>query len=104
MGCPTLRIRIKRDRLAIIFLYRPESLCQTRRMTFGPGRGSDTRTGFCAELPADTIRSGRLRDVYAYRSEEHTSELQSLMRISYAVFCLTNETISDTITELTTYQ
>src|SRR3546814_4419484 len=25
---------------------------------------------------------------WAYRSEEHTSELQSLMRISYAVFCL----------------
>src|SRR3546814_9721100 len=25
---------------------------------------------------------------YARRSEEHTSELQSLMRISYAVFCL----------------
>src|SRR3546814_4448578 len=27
-------------------------------------------------------------DLYAARSEEHTSELQSLMRISYAVFCL----------------
>src|SRR3546814_1565172 len=27
-------------------------------------------------------------DVGAHRSEEHTSELQSLMRISYAVFCL----------------
>src|SRR3546814_4640394 len=26
-----------------------------------------------------------------YRSEEHTSELQSLMRISYAVFCLKNK-------------
>src|SRR3546814_2629754 len=26
--------------------------------------------------------------LYARRSEEHTSELQSLMRISYAVFCL----------------
>src|SRR3546814_5222407 len=25
---------------------------------------------------------------FAFRSEEHTSELQSLMRISYAVFCL----------------
>src|SRR3546814_11605679 len=25
---------------------------------------------------------------YSHRSEEHTSELQSLMRISYAVFCL----------------
>src|SRR3546814_4798011 len=27
-----------------------------------------------------------------YRSEEHTSELQSLMRISYAVFCLKKQT------------
>src|SRR3546814_3767603 len=26
--------------------------------------------------------------IISYRSEEHTSELQSLMRISYAVFCL----------------
>src|SRR3546814_8274107 len=33
-------------------------------------------------------------NVAAYRSEEHTSELQSLMRISYAVFCvkITNTT------------
>src|SRR3546814_10361519 len=30
-------------------------------------------------------------DVGARRSEEHTSELQSLMRISYAVFCLTTK-------------
>src|SRR3546814_10271830 len=30
----------------------------------------------------------RERGNSAYRSEEHTSELQSLMRISYAVFCL----------------
>src|SRR3546814_10705744 len=29
-----------------------------------------------------------LAEAYAQRSEEHTSELQSLMRISYAVFCL----------------
>src|SRR3546814_13677900 len=29
-----------------------------------------------------------------YRSEEHTSELQSLMRISYAVFCLKKKTKS----------
>src|SRR3546814_10890261 len=27
-----------------------------------------------------------------FRSEEHTSELKSLMRISYAVFCLTKQT------------
>src|SRR3546814_2568831 len=31
---------------------------------------------------------GRLLLVVERRSEEHTSELQSLMRISYAVFCL----------------
>src|SRR3546814_5677639 len=30
----------------------------------------------------------------AARSEEHTSELQSLMRISYDVFCLTKQTVS----------
>src|SRR3546814_7756859 len=30
------------------------------------------------------------------RSEEHTSELQSLMRISYAVFCLKNKNQSNT--------
>src|SRR3546814_1796162 len=34
------------------------------------------------------------------RSEEHTSELQSLMRISYAVFCLKKKTILTTIINL----
>src|SRR3546814_15257453 len=33
-----------------------------------------------------------LADGLGPRSEEHTSELQSLMRISYAVFCLTTKT------------
>src|SRR3546814_3585634 len=32
--------------------------------------------------------------VHADRSEEHTSELQSLMRISYAVFCLKKKNIT----------
>src|SRR3546814_5712920 len=31
--------------------------------------------------------------IVGYRSEEHTSELQSLMRISYAVFCLKKKKI-----------
>src|SRR3546814_4707506 len=34
-------------------------------------------------------------DLKAARSEEHTSELQSLMRISYAVFCLKKKTTQD---------
>src|SRR3546814_1169597 len=33
-----------------------------------------------------------IQGLEAERSEEHTSELQSLMRTSYAVFCLTNKT------------
>src|SRR3546814_8201187 len=36
--------------------------------------------------------------VEAGRSEEHTSELQSLMRISYAVFCLTKKTHTSQLT------
>src|SRR3546814_1726005 len=40
----------------------------------------------------DVLKIGDVEDpeegVQAARSEEHTSELQSLMRISYAVFCL----------------
>src|SRR3546814_5144690 len=41
-----------------------------------------------------TARNTALPDenVLSDRSEEHTSELQSLMRISYAVFCLTKKT------------
>src|SRR3546814_1706505 len=38
----------------------------------------------CARAPANCV----LRPASSSRSEEHTSELQSLMRISYAVFCV----------------
>src|SRR3546814_4272671 len=45
------------------------------------------------------IRSGAIPSAQpnrANRSEEHTSELQSLMRISYAVFCLKKKTNTKT--------
>src|SRR3546814_7153504 len=43
------------------------------------------------DSPGD--RQQRVEEVLRWqRSEEHTSELQSLMRISYAVFCLTKQT------------
>src|SRR3546814_2660207 len=35
-----------------------------------------------------SVSSSRDQSIASIRSEEHTSELQSLMRISYAVFCL----------------
>src|SRR3546814_9459736 len=42
---------------------------------------ASTSISVCRLASVPTIGEG-------YRSEEHTSELQSLMRISYAVFCL----------------
>src|SRR3546814_7452628 len=42
-----------------------------------------------------TSRSKLPRQVSGFRSEEHTSELQSLMRISYAVFCLKKKNIQE---------
>src|SRR3546814_2929344 len=44
--------------------------------------------------PSGDTRSRAIRSALAtsMRSEEHTSELQSLMRISYAVFCLKKKT------------
>src|SRR3546814_2436110 len=41
-----------------------------------------------AAAPRKAAKKGRKLGKVAPRSEEHTSELQSLMRISYAVFCL----------------
>src|SRR3546814_2495335 len=77
----------------------------TRTDTPFPTRRSSDLTVYRATLSLDTPRvarhSGRTDRAYdsalcifrpfmasAARSEEHTSELQSLMRISYAVFCL----------------
>src|SRR3546814_4362006 len=50
------------------------------------------------QAAARAKRADRLRrqDQGPSRSEEHTSELQSLMRISYAVFCLKKKTKKET--------
>src|SRR3546814_10255472 len=49
----------------------------------GPAAGA----GLSLALMGDVVIAARSAK-FAFRSEEHTSELQSLMRISYAVFCL----------------
>src|SRR3546814_10787908 len=45
----------------------------------------------------DVVRLAHAGHHYVDRSEEHTSELQSLMRISYAVFCLKKKKQQPTI-------
>src|SRR3546814_6938220 len=47
----------------------------------------------CTALTPDYVNSATGLELHQFkRSEEHTSELQSLMRISYAVFCLKKKT------------
>src|SRR3546814_8064147 len=73
-------------------LFRSEAECaaraQARQILRGPlpsvpdGATAAVRTCETRARGADPMRD------QSARSEEHTSELQSLMRISYAVFCL----------------
>src|SRR3546814_4463325 len=65
----------------------PEQLFVVLRIHIGYGV-ADTALGH-QEL-GDDVDAILGKDLV--RSEEHTSELQSLMRISYAVFCLKNKT------------
>src|SRR3546814_7279594 len=49
-------------------------------------RDREVATAILAEVGGEAVASANAKE--KGRSEEHTSELQSLMRISYAVFCL----------------
>src|SRR3546814_1165564 len=69
-----------------------------RKAADGGVRARHRRIGRAMGARSDRprTRSGRA-GTRAIRSEEHTSELQSLMRISYAVFCLKNNIQNATI-------
>src|SRR3546814_5803189 len=80
---PKRSIRWRSGRHLILLVYPPSSTgawLSTTRI----GRGITTSFRPCINRCAVPIRRRR----FTIRSEEHTSELQSLMRISYAVFCL----------------
>src|SRR3546814_6487159 len=63
----------------------------------GPGRGmeegrrKEEEEVIHAVPPLRRPSARPAHSTFLFRSEEHTSELQSLMRISYAVFCLKNK-------------
>src|SRR3546814_7348671 len=74
-------------------LCEPENPAQTHEDARGTGRirGIPAFAGMTngkIQTPAILRRTRGRRSCRPVRSEEHTSELQSLMRISYAVFCL----------------
>src|SRR3546814_2927855 len=54
--------------------------------------GVDNRASVERTLGRPSFEAQFNSNEWYYRSEEHTSELQSLMRISYAVFCLKKKT------------
>src|SRR3546814_8782744 len=73
--------------------------------TAGDRVAADRRTGRVArarrrdvvETGADDVVRKRRAQHVVDRSEEHTSELQSLLRHSYAVFCLKKKNITNTL-------
>src|SRR3546814_6027977 len=77
-------------------------------VVIGPGDGIGAETDHILSSVHESLSSGAFkvarigllqfvrRSRFRHRSEEHTSELQSLMRNSYAVFCLKKKTYKQT--------
>src|SRR3546814_1902487 len=74
--------------------YRQRVACGIGGATQEGGMPEREQAGIAQQKVEGAGKQGIAHDLHdkdrigAYRSEEHTSELQSLMRISYAVFCL----------------
>src|SRR3546814_9821862 len=69
----------------------PRDVAPGRSRSDHPERAPERRRCDRSRAGAHVVRRSRHDEVverHLARSEEHTSELQSLMRISYAVFCL----------------
>src|SRR3546814_7460846 len=69
-----------------------EDVARARAGWPGWGRRRRARARACFAVLAPSSGAARHLLPLRRRSEEHTSELQSLMRISYAVFCLKKNT------------
>src|SRR3546814_9876056 len=74
-------------------LFRSWTCCAFTFRTFSSWNRAQARPASISSLDTVLIDTSAVREIdrmddLPHRSEEHTSELQSLMRISYAVFCL----------------
>src|SRR3546814_8935376 len=68
-------------------------LSQAPRLSLNSPASGTIYYNFSSPNNPDSVSLPLVISVPAGRSEEHTSELQSLMRISYAVFCLKKKTL-----------
>src|SRR3546814_9509705 len=74
-------------------LLRSEGINMTKR-ELAMAQNGDLNLNVSPDVARQLRAAGLIND----RSEEHTSELQSLMRISYAVFCLKKKKINNILT------
>src|SRR3546814_6780317 len=82
-GAGAVLVAVKRQKVAALFYRKAKP----------PRPGDETQV---VDVPVSIIAKAIVAAKWGdeadiLRSEEHTSELQSLMRISYAVFCLKNK-------------
>src|SRR3546814_10030103 len=99
---------VRHARLCTLSFRSARRRCGTAYRFAGMARGEPTDRGhrrqgkllgeFRCRFQPRARRGGLCRNDPP-RSEEHTSELQSLMRISYAVFCLKKNTYNTEITQ-----
>src|SRR3546814_10905535 len=107
------RVRVPLGVIGIIYESRPNVTADAAALCLRSGNAVILRGGSEAMESNRAIHSAMVGGIKsaglaadAVRSEEHTSELQSLMRISYAVFCLKkkkNNTNPQHIININTY-
>src|SRR3546814_7368176 len=83
-----LAIPLQLHELAVMFRRGVAAPQRSLAAAGGMGTVSPRRRRAGRPKPGAARRRGSASRAWGCRSEEHTSELQSLMRISYAVFCL----------------
>src|SRR3546814_10117529 len=97
-------IRVRRAAVgeSLQLLNEQTVVCEHHELLISDDKGAVALAGVMGGL-GSAVHSGSTRVFFesacfaptAVRSEEHTSELQSLMRISYAVFCLKTKNTSN---------
>src|SRR3546814_1124763 len=83
-------------RADLVYVLHPALLRHLQAAAQADGEQSQTFGNDAGQYGRALAASGYEQAENAIRSEEHTSELQSLMRISYAVFCLKKKNNKDT--------
>src|SRR3546814_2234722 len=98
-----MRVAARPDELARLQIALLRQHVQQQRIARDvEGQAKEDVAGTLVQLQAQPAVHHRcLKQAMAGRSEEHTSELQSLMRISYAVFCLKKKKTTTNTTRIT---